>query len=72
MILEIDNIMRAVSDIRTAVLSLEARQLTGSQSRGAAEITELTDKVVRQAKAMEIDITETMGKWLQRTLKNRP
>ena len=53
MIVEIENIIRNVHDIRQAILSLEGRELTADQAEKTSEMEELANQM--EFKARDID-----------------
>ena len=56
MILEIENILRNIREIRAQILSLEARYLTEGQVSIAREIKELTDNLQFETRRLEFDL----------------
>ena len=56
MTLEIENIFRAVRDIRQAILSLEGRGLTAAQAEKKSEMEELANQMEFKARDVEFEM----------------
>lgn len=67
MILEIENIIRSVGDIRKAVLSLEGKLKTANEVEDAAEIKNLAAQTEFMARALQYEITENDKKRQKRS-----